>query len=79
MNWERVQTVTNRHAKDLGAKRVWPQQFGTSNGFGIAADWGNGKKSSVMVSRMLPDSMTDDQLEHAIFDAIMQLGEGADV
>jgi hypothetical protein len=77
MNWERVQTAMNRYVKHLGAKRVWPQQYGANNGFGIAADWGNGKKASAMVSRSLPDRMTDVQLDRAVADAVGKLAEKA--
>jgi hypothetical protein len=75
MNWERTKTAMNRYVKHLGAKRVWPQQFGANNGFGLAADWGQGKTASVMVSRSLPDSMTDVQLDRAIADAAGKLAE----
>lgn len=75
MNWERAQTVMHRHVKNLGAKRVWLQQFGANNGFGLAADWGDGNKASVMISRSLPDSMSDSELDNAIADATKRLGE----
>lgn len=73
MTWERVQAMCAKRGAKLNAKRIWPQQYGTSNGFGIAARWEDGRKSSAMVSRLHPDSMTDEQLGEAISAAVEKL------
>jgi hypothetical protein len=73
MNWERVTAAANKQGARLGAKRIWPQQYGTSNGFGIVAEWEDRRKHPVMVSRQLPDSMSDEQLAAALSDAIDKL------
>jgi hypothetical protein len=73
MNWARVTSSAHKRASKLGAKRVWPQQYGTINGFGLAAEWEDKSKHSVMVSRRLPDSMSDQELGDALSAAIDKL------
>lgn len=77
MNWGRVNSVLIKHGHRSGAKRVWAQQFGADNGFGLAADWGGGRKKSVMVSRQLPDSIPDEQLDELVSAAIDNLRAAA--
>ncbi len=78
MNWDRVKAAYRQHSKSLNAENWYIQQYGAENGFGIAVAWGKAPKRaahSVMVSRSLPDSLSDEQLDAAISDAIGKLAE----
>jgi hypothetical protein len=76
--WDRVKAAYRQHGKSLNADNFYIQQYGAANGFGIAVAWGTPPKRqahSAMVSRSLPDSLSDDQLDQAVSAAVAELAE----
>jgi hypothetical protein len=76
--WDRVKAAYRQHGKSLSADNFYIQQYGAANGFGIAVAWGKPPKRqahSAMVSRSLPDSLSNEQLDQAVSAAVAKLAE----
>jgi hypothetical protein len=76
--WDRVKAAYRQHGGVLSADNFYVQEYGGGNGFGIAVAWGTPPKRkahSAMVSRSLPDGLSDEQLDQAMSTAIAKLVE----
>jgi hypothetical protein len=78
MTWDRVKAAYRQHSKALQADNFYIQEYGGGNGFGIAVAWGTPPKRkahSAMVSRAMPASLSDEQLDQAVSAAVARLAE----